>query len=177
MVPLPVLSRAAACGGAFVFWCCVLCLPSVPGGALVAAVSSGSWWLLSLGVFPISVLPFRPCLWCNRHTDLCTQAVHNNSRPTFKDLNAVAAHSLASLLLPARQRSVASPVAVSDGLCDSVQDPRTAAHGAAHPRLSPGMAAAHANSTAALAQLPATLGRRVVLADMLQQVRRSHQLA
>lgn len=108
------------------------------------------------------------------------QAVHDNPRPTFKDLNAVAAHALASILLPARTRGVASPAPSADATVAGY-DSRTPRSAMRHspgaplsgtrPRLSPGMHAAHANTAATLAHLPEQLGRTVAMADMLKQVR------
>jgi hypothetical protein len=91
------------------------------------------------------------------------QMVHGQARPTFKDLNAVAAHALASLICPARLRSS------SAGSRDRLDDARMP------PKRMPGIPGSRAsdaahNSTAALAHLPAALGRQAVLGDILGQV-------
>ena len=119
------------------------------------------------------------------------QAVHSNTRPTFKDLNAVAAHALASLLLPARLRPVSpaataaarqsavGPAGCTENSADSRTPPRKAASQLLQnssgrrdctPRMSKSLTAAQANSAAALAHVPEQLGRGVVLGDILRQV-------
>jgi hypothetical protein len=108
------------------------------------------------------------------------QAVHDNQRPTFKDLNSVAAHALASLLLPARGR-VATPAAPTlltgqGASSPSLKDPRCPANSlrssgsSRGPRLSAGARAAQSNSAAQLSQIPSDLGRAFTMADMLCQV-------
>ena len=98
------------------------------------------------------------------------QAVHNQTRPTFQDLNAVAAHALASLLCPARLR----PSAVDS---EEVSTPTTPGD----PRMTPpplrnstnrrsSLTAPSPNSAQALSQVPVALGRFVTLGDILSQV-------
>jgi hypothetical protein len=110
--------------------------------------------------------------------------VHDNTRPTFKDLNAVAAHSIASLLLPARHRPI-SPAAQaaahhaaasSDArtpprASTSLAAPASGRRSGSAPRMSPGLQAAQTNSAAALARVPEQLGRSVELGDILRQAR------
>ena len=125
------------------------------------------------------------------------QAVHGNPRPSFSDLNGVAAHALASLLLPARSRPFAPGAALMSESIDTIpaanpgtpplrhatnhshktppssgasQLAMSARKSASGPRMSPGMQAAQANSPAVLASIPALLGSTQGLADIVQQV-------
>lgn len=87
------------------------------------------------------------------------QNVHGQARPDLRDLNAVAAHALASLVCPSRLRETAvlpQPRDVDNRM------PRGHLGRCAIPPAS--------NSAAALSCLPSQLGRRVVMGDILGQV-------
>jgi hypothetical protein len=90
-------------------------------------------------------------------------------RATFQDLNAVAAHALASLLCPARLRPVSAHpevVCIPARLGDSRMTPPLRSHHSmrsSKPTPSP-------NSAQALAHAPVKFERAVVLGDILSQV-------
>jgi hypothetical protein len=114
-------------------------------------------------------LHHRACSPDVRQVLLCMQKAHRVTRPVFRDLNTVAAHSLASLLCPAHLRPISqAPSYPGQGTAGQHTDSRC------QPRASQRPAAPRAsdqpNSVAALAHTSAHLGRRVCLGDVLCQV-------
>ena len=112
------------------------------------------------------------------------QNVHEIKRPTFHDLNRVAAHALASLLCPARHRPIRptadgpgnqTPGRQPPGLSDMRTPPSSRASGfpqstrSSTYRVSPQSDGQH-NSPAVLSHIPTQLGRQVMIADIVRQV-------